>query len=252
MFKIGSKVVCIDACSSSDIPHGTFTLNKIYTVDAISGNMLRVEGVNKLANKCRFKLVEEVEMFDHKSTHSFKAGDRVKCVNLNGTVCLQLGNVYTIKEVLVGGALILDLNNSQYNHSLFEIVKSEADLMVVGAVVECIDAQGFLHNEGLVKGQRYKVLKDQGSKLTLEGLCTYTLVKTRFKLVPTNDIKADSREALYKKLEEFRGVGSFNELIVNEGMYYCESNNTWKSKKEDSERWVFYIKGAWTMFSVGS
>lgn len=252
MFKLGSKVVCIDACSSADIPHGTFTLNKIYTVDAISGNMLRVEGVNKLVNKCRFKLVEEEEMFDHKSTHNFKVGDRVKCTNTGGTACLKLGNIYTINKVLVGGALILDLNNSQYNHSLFEIVKSEADLMVVGAVVECIDAQGFLPNEGLVKGQRYKVLKDFGSKISLDGICKYVLVKTRFKLVPSNNLKNYSRESLYKKLEEFRGIGEFNQIIVSEGIYYCESEHTWKSDKEDSIRWVFFIKGAWTMFNVGS
>lgn len=250
MFKIGSKVVCIDDCSSSDIPHGTFTLNKIYTVDSISRNMLRVEGVNKLANKCRFRLVEEEEMVDHKSTHNFKAGDRVKCIKSGGTVCLTLGNVYTIKEVLVGGALILDLNNSEYNHSLFEIVKSEADLMVVGAVVECIDAQGFLTNEGLFKGQRYKVLKDQGSKLTLEGLCTYSLVKTRFKLVPTNDIKTDNRETLYNKLEEFRGINSYNQLIVNEKIYYCERDGKWKCPDKENV-WVFYISGAWGMFNAG-
>lgn len=253
--KVGDQVICIDNGASADLASGVLKLNEVYTVTAVfNSSLIGVNGVIQRVSRGRFKVLEE-EVFDHKSTHNFKVGDRVRCINTADTVCLKKGCIYTIKKVLVGGALILELNNSQYNHSLFELVENKPvqdmyKMMIAGSVVECIDAQGFLYNEGLVKGQRYKVLEDKGSKLILDGLCTYTLVKTRFKIVPTNELKSDNREELYKKLEEFRGVSTFNEIIVNEGIFYSESENTWKSHKEESLRWVYFIKGAWLMFCM--
>lgn len=318
--KVGDQVICIDNGASADLASGVLKLNEVYTVTAVfNSSLIGVNGVIQRVSRGRFKVLEE-EVFDHKSTHNFKVGDRVRCINTADTVCLKKGCIYTIKKVLVGGALILELNNSQYNHSLFELVenkpvvkvgsivecvnnsvgkikigqkyivsrlvtsngshievegiegetfgivrfklvdskKPEHDssktdmykMMIAGSVVECVNDQGFVLGEGLVKGQRYKVLEDKGSKLVLEGKCNYILVKSRFKIVPTNELKSDNREELYKKLEEFRGVSTFNEIIVNEGIFYCEAENTWKSHKEESLRWVYFIKGSWLMFCM--
>lgn len=275
--KVGDVVVCHD-----DFQLTSMRVGDIRTVEEINhaDRTLKFKG-NIWYNAGRFKLQDPVHTTAESSEPEVvkpivEVGDIIECVDNSTEIgcmgkMLIVGGMYTVSRVLNKqgshievegikgesfGLVRFKLHKSKEavrNNTKIENKVEDHSLMIKGAIVECINnsTDNGIHGDKLEVGKTYVVSRrvtSNGRHIEVEGIEGEPYCSDRFKVVMTNRKIKPTPKVTVRQLEAFRKMVTFNQIIVDEGIYFDEDSQSWLSRKQSDGWWVNYIRGAWVTF----